>query len=82
MRGRWAGITFLEGVSLEEGSILMDVLVNQSKWKDCEPHVVFIERGGMQGGKHLDPDWRDGRLCGALAISCLTGKCRELVCAG
>ena len=80
-RGRWAGKTFSEGVSLEEGSVSMDVLVNQSKEKDCEPHV-FIEGGGMQGGKHLDPDWRDGRLCGAPAISCLTGKCREMVCAG
>ena len=33
---------FLEGVSLEEGSVSMDVLVNQSKEKDCEPQV-FIE---------------------------------------
>ena len=72
--------TFLEGISLEEGSISMDVLVNQSKEKDCEPHV-FIEREGMQGGERLDTNWRDGGLCGAPTISFLTGKCREMVCA-
>ena len=80
-RGRWAGKTFLEGVSLEEGSVSMDVLVNQSKEKDCEPQV-FIEGEGMQGGEHWDPHWRDSWLCGAPAISCLTGKCRGMVCAG
>ena len=72
---------FSEGVSLEEGSVSMDVLVNQSKEKDCEPQV-FIEGEGMQGGEHWDPHWRDSGLCGAPAISCLTGKCREVVCAG
>ncbi len=76
-----AGKTFSEGVSLEDGSVSMDVLVNQSKEKDCEPQV-FIEGEGKQGGKHWDTIWKDGGLCGAPAISCLTGKCREMVCAG
>ena len=39
-------------------------------------------KGRKQGGKHWDPHWRDSGLCGAPAISCVTGKCREMVCAG